>query len=54
MSDENKNQPKGLTEYKGRKILKVLHIVIGEDKSFYRCIMEDGSIELIPTKKGGE
>jgi len=57
--NENKNQPKvkKMPIYKGLKVLKVLHISIGEKESFYKCVMEDGTQELVPIslfKEGGE
>ena len=59
LTNENKNQPKIKTMpvYKGLKVLKVLHISIGEKGSSYRCVMEDGTQALVPTslfKEGGE
>lgn len=37
-------------EFEGKKVLKVMHVVIGEDgETSYKCIFEDGSQALVPS-----
>ena len=50
--NENKNQPE-IPKEKLKKlgILKVLSIVIGEKETQYNCIMEDGTIKIIPASE---
>lgn len=37
-------------EFEGKKVLKVMHAVIGEEETSYKCILEDGSQALIPSE----
>lgn len=36
-------------EFEGKKVLKVLHAVIGEQNTSYKCILDDGSQVVIPS-----
>ena len=51
-NNRNKNELdlKNLPEYKGKNLLKVLNIVIGEKESEnnYWCVNEDGDKVLVP------
>ena len=52
VSNVNKNEValKKLPDFKGKKLLKVLNVVIGEKKSDnkYWCVDEDGEKVLVP------
>lgn len=48
--DKNKPNVAGeLPTHNGIKVLKVLKAVIADDGEFYKCIMEDGRLQDVPT-----
>jgi len=53
MENVNKNDisVKKLPKYHGKKVLKVLNIIIPDKgEAQYNCVMDDGSKELVPAK----
>jgi len=48
ISDKNQPGYKVMPVYEGIKVLKILSVVIGETATYYRCIMDDGTVRFVP------